>query len=326
MKLRTTFTIPPSPEKITYHTPVFFLGSCFATSIGKLMELGCLPVMINPFGTVFNPVSVCNTLSAVIQRKRFNSGDLYKTGEKWISFSHYTEFTSGNADSLLKRINDNIEQAHDFLSGSKFLFVTFGTAWVYSFNKTGEIVSNCHKIPQSEFSRRMVSLNEITDIWSAQLEVINSSFPDLKVIFTISPVRHWKEGAHGNQISKSVLLLAVEELQRHPSKPGYFPAYELVMDDLRDYRFYDTDMLHLSDTATEYIWNEFAKCYIDGNALNIYSEVLKISKAALHRLRPDSSHPEKFAEEMIERINNVQAKYPFLDLDAQRQYFADLLK
>ncbi len=326
MKLRTTFTIPPPPEKITYHTPVVFLGSCFATSIGRHFELGRIPVLINPSGTVFNPVSVSNTLSAVMKHKNFGPEDIYKTADRWISFSHYTDFTSEHPGILLKKINKNIETAHDFLTGAEFLFVTFGTAWVYSLNKTGEVVSNCHKIPQSEFTRRMISVNEITDLWSEQLEILHSAFPGLKVIFTISPVRHWKEGAHGNQISKSILLLAVEKLQKHSSKPGYFPAYELVMDDLRDYRFYDTDMLHLSETATEYIWDAFAKCYIDDRALNIYSEVLKISKAALHRVGPDAPQSKRFAENMIGKINDVQAKYPFLDLDPQRKYFADLLK
>lgn len=326
MDLRTTFTIPPSAEKITYHTPVVFLGSCFATSIGRKMEMGRIPVLINPFGTVYNPVSVSNTLRAVTERKKFGADDIYDSGGRWISFSHYTDFSSNDPVNLLKKINDNIEKAHDFLSGAKFLFVTFGTAWIYLWNRTGEVVSNCHKIPASEFTRRLLSVDEVTALWSDQIEKLHSVFPGLKVIFTISPVRHWKDGAHGNQISKSVLLLAIEELQKHPLGPGYFPAYELVMDDLRDYRFYDTDMLHLSESGVEYIWEAFAKCFFEERTLNTYLEVLKITRAVMHRIQQESSQAKRFAINMIAKINDMKKKYPFLDLETEKGYFSELLE
>ncbi len=326
MDLRTTFTIPPSAEKITYHTPVVFLGSCFATSIGRMMEIGHIPVLINPFGTVYNPVSVSNTLRAVAEGKKFSADKIYNSEGRWISFSHYTDFTSADPGRLLKKINDNIEEANKFLSGSKFLFVTFGTAWVYSLKRTGEVVSNCHKIPASEFTRRLLPVDEVTSLWSDQLEKLHSVFPGLKVIFTISPVRHWKDGAHGNQISKSVLILAIEELQKHPLNPGYFPAYELVMDDLRDYRFYDTDMLHLSESAVEYIWDAFAKCFIEDKTYNTYLEVLKITRAVMHRIQSDSSQTKRFAGNMISKINDLKKKYPFIDLETEKKYFAALLE
>ena len=326
MDLRTTFTIPPSSAKITYHTPVIFIGSCFATSIGRHMEMGRIPVLINPFGTVYNPVSVINTLRVVADGKSYSADNIYNSEGRWISFSHYTDFTSEDPTRLLDKINDNIKNAHNFLSGAKFLFVTFGTAWIYTWNKTGEVVSNCHKLPASKFTRRLLSVDEVTALWSDQIERLNSVFPDLKVIFTVSPVRHWKDGAHGNQISKSVLLLAIEELQKHPLSPGYFPAYELVMDDLRDYRFYDTDMLHLSESAVEYVWDAFAKCFIDEVTMSTYNEVLKISRAVMHRIQSDSSHTKRFARNMIEKINDLKKKYPFLDLETERAYFSAILE
>jgi hypothetical protein len=285
-----------------------------------------MPVMINPFGTVYNPVSVSNTLRSVTEGKKYTADNIYNSGGRWISFSHYTDFTSEDSDYLLKKINDNIKEAHIFLSGARFLFVTFGTAWIYIWNRTGEVVSNCHKIPSTEFTRRLLSIDEITILWSEQLERLNTAFPGLKVIFTISPVRHWKDGAHGNQISKSVLLLAVEELQKHPLKPGYFPAYELVMDDLRDYRFYDTDMLHLSESAVEYIWEAFTKCFIDDKTFKIYLEVLKITKAFAHRIKSgDSSLTKSFAGNILAKINELKKKYPFLDLETEKVYFEGLM-
>lgn len=288
--------------------------------------MGRIPVLINPFGTVYNPVSVSNTLRAVTEAKKFGADNIYNSEGRWISFSHYTDFSSDDPASLLKKINDNIEKAHNFLSGAKFMFVTFGTAWIYLWNRTGEVVSNCHKIPASEFTRRLLSVDEVTALWSGQLEKLHSVFPGLKVIFTVSPVRHWKDGAHGNQISKSVLLLAIEELQKHPLGPGYFPAYELIMDDLRDYRFYDTDMLHLSESAVEYIWEAFTKCFFEKKTFNIYLEVLKITRAVMHRIQSDSSQTKRFAVNMIEKIHDLKKKYPFLDLETEKEYFAALLE
>ena len=327
MELRTTFTLPRSGEKISYYTPVIFIGSCFAKSIGKQLEQGRMPVLINPFGTVYNPVSVCNTLNAVIEGREFTIDDIFHYEDRWISFSHYTDFSSDNPEIILGKINSKIHEAHDFLSGANYLFVTFGTAWVYSWNRTGMIVSNCHKIPAKEFTRRMLLTGEIINMWSGQLEKLNSCYPDLKVIFTISPVRHWKDGAHGNQISKAVLFLAVEALQKHPLKPDYFPAYELVMDDLRDYRFYDTDMLHPSASAIEYIWDAFKKCYFDDKTTFIYKEVVKISKAVSHRLQSDSPDSrKKFAAGMLEKIESIMIKYPFINLSNEEEYFSELLK
>ena len=274
MELRTTFNITPSVAKITYSDPVIFIGSCFATAIGNKFETGHMPVMINPAGTVYNPVSVGNTLDRIVSGKNYIKRDLYNNNGKWLSFDHYTDFSSVNPDKTLKSINLRLDESREFLSGAHFLFVTFGTARVYRWKKTGRIVSNCHKIPAVNFSHELLKVSEIVTFWNKQLDNIQSVFPDIKVTFTISPVRHWKDGAHGNQVSKSVLFLAIEELLNHPSKPSYFPAYELLMDDLRDYRYYDDDMLHLSSTAVDYIWRAFSDCYFDDKTKELVRELL----------------------------------------------------
>ncbi len=246
MELRTTFHIEPSPVKITYNDSVMFVGSCFASAMGSQMEMGHMPVMINPAGTVFNPLSVCNTLDSITARKQFLIDDLHFYDGTWLSFYHYTDFSSDDPLKVLEKINRRLEQAYEHLKHSRFLFVTFGTARVYKLKKSGLIVSNCHKIPSEQFESILLTVDEIVAAWNAQLDKLKLLFPALKVIFTISPVRHWKDGAHGNQISKSVLFVALNELQKHKSSPEYFPAYELLMDDLRDYRFYGDDMLHPS--------------------------------------------------------------------------------
>lgn len=327
MELRTTFIVPPSEKKISYSTPSVFIGSCFATSIGRQFELGRMPVVINPFGTVYNPASVYNTINTIIAKKEYSFKDLFNYEGKWLSFSHYTDFSSVNPEVLLERINRNIFTASSFLSVSKFLFITFGTAWVYELKQTGRIVSNCHKLPASEFTRRMLSVEEITSIWTELLVNLSSRFPELQIVFTVSPVRYMKDGAHSNQISKSILFLAIEELQERFPSVGYFPAYELIMDDLRDYRFYENDMLHPSTAAIEYIWEVFKDSYFDEKSIGIYQEIAKIIKAREHKIHSDSSvQIKKFAIGMIEKIDSLVAKFPFIELQADKEYFSKLIK
>lgn len=263
MDLRTTFTIDPSRDRISYNTPVMFIGSCFASEIGDKMGEGKMDVLINPAGVVYNPVSVGNTIDMLIENKIFETKDLYSYKGISLSFSHYTDFTSDNALQVLAKINSATDKAAHFLKRARFLFITFGTARIFRFNETGKVVSNCHKLPSSQFTREILSVDQITSAWDDILNRLHSFNPDLRVIFTVSPVRHWKDGAHGNQVSKSILFLAVEKLLGHNIVSGYFPAYELLMDDLRDYRYYADDMLHPSRTAIDYIWNAFTGCYFD---------------------------------------------------------------
>jgi hypothetical protein len=326
MELRTTFKIEPSEHRISYADPVMFIGSCFAGTIGQQFELGHMPVMINPAGAVYNPVSVCNTLDSITSGKKYGSSDLYNHEGTWISFDHYTDFSSGDAEEILNKINRRSAEALKFISSAKYLFVTFGTARVYRWILSGKIVSNCHKIPESYFNHELLTVEDITILWVNQLDKLKSLFPDLKVIFTISPVRHLKDGAHRNQVSKAVLFLVVEKLLGHPVKPAYFPAYELVMDDLRDYRFYEDDMLHPSTLATDYIWDAFCGSYFDEDTKNLWKEAAKISKAVSHRIQHNSSYEtKKFAKNMISRIDSITERHPYINLETEWQYFHKLI-
>jgi GSCFA family len=327
MELRTTFNIEPSRDKISYNDPVMFIGSCFASSIGSQMEMGRMQVMINPAGAVFNPVSVCNTIDTITSGKEFVQDDLYYHDGTYLSFYHYTDFSSDDPVKVLGKINNKSKEALAFLKNARFLFITLGTARVYRWKKTGLIVSNCHKIPSDHFEPELLTVNEVVDLWAKQLDRLHSLFPQLKVVFTISPVRHWKDGAHGNQVSKSVLFLAVEELLNHPVSPQYFPAYEMVMDDLRDYRFYNDDMLHPSITAINYIWDAFSGCFMENKTMNIWNEVVKITKACTHRLNAGFGFKiNSFAERMLQQISDIEGKVPVIDLSHERNYFLNLLK
>jgi hypothetical protein len=327
MELRTTFNIKPSADKITYNDQVMFIGSCFASSVGSQMEAGHMPVMINPAGAVYNPVSVCNTLDTITKGKEISIVDLHLYEGTWLSFYHYTDFSSDNPLKVLEKINRRTKEAFDFLKNAHFLFVTLGTARVYKFRKSDLIVSNCHKLPSEQFESKLLTVQEILTIWTEQLDKLHSLFPQLKVIFTISPVRHWKDGAHGNQVSKSILFIAVEELLKHKTTPQYFPAYELVMDDLRDYRFYNEDMLHPSGSAINYIWEAFTESYFDKNTLSIWKEVARVSRAFNHRFNTDSEiKKDYFAIKLLKQISDIKAKVPSIDLSREEDYFLKMRK
>jgi hypothetical protein len=326
MELRTTIKTEPSPVKITYDDRVMLIGSCFASAIGQQMEMGRLPVMINPAGTVFNPVSVCNTINDIIAGRIYSIDDLYCHEGTYLSLSHSTDFSSDDAEKVIEKINRKSKEASEFLVSTKLLFITFGTARVYRWRKSGQIVSNCHKIPAKEFNNELLTVRNITDQWINLLDRLKSQFPDLKIVFTISPVRHWKDGAHGNQVSKSVLFLAVENLLDHSMSLQYFPAYELLMDDLRDYRYYSDDMLHPSSSAIDYIWEAFCVSFMDNRTIAAWREVVKITSACNHRLNTRSmSKIKDFAARMLDQISDTETKIPSIDLSNERSYFTNLL-
>jgi GSCFA family len=322
MNFRTTFSIDPSKNKISYDTPVMLIGSCFASELGTRMAEGKMKVLINPSGTVYNPVSIGNTIDIILENRVFTENDLYKYKGINLSFSHYTDFSSETPSEAIDKINSATRTANNFLKQARFLFITFGTARVYRFKESDKIVSNCHKLPSSFFSREMLTVEEIYSNWNETLTRLHSFNNDIRIIFTISPVRHWKDGAHGNQLSKSILFLSVEKLLEYPFVEGYFPAYELLMDDLRDYRYYSDDMIHPSNKAIEYIWNAFAECYITPETLNFWKEIRGITRARDHHILTDSSAGiNDFADTMLKQIARIENKIRTIDFSEERSYF-----
>lgn len=322
---RTKVDAGRSSDLIGYADPVLFLGSCFATEIGSMFLDGKMPAMINPAGTVFNPVSVLNTLDSITYNKRYTIEDLHQHDSTWFSFSHYTEFSSRDPEKVLDKINSRTSQAHSFLSGAKYLFITFGTARVYVLKETGKIVSNCHKLPHWYFRNELLKVEDIIEQWNKRLERLKAEFPALKVIFTISPVRHWKDGPYGNQVSKSVLFLAIEELLKHSVAPGYFPAYEILIDELRDYRFYAEDMLHPSSLAVDYIWEKFSASFFDESTAGIWKDVSKLTRAMRHKISEENvDENRKFAENMLARISRLETE-SMIDFSKEKEYFRSLM-
>lgn len=327
MNFRTEVNILPSPQLIGYSTPVMFIGSCFAGEMAGKMKEGLMPVLSNPYGVVYNPFSVSAALRDIISGRIFTADDLWYYNNRWLSFSHHTLFSSANAEEVLDTINELQGLAGAFLAKASFLFVTFGTARIYRRKDSGAIVSNCHKIPSSFFESEMPGPAEICSDWNLLLDELHEFNPGLSVVFTVSPVRHWKDGAHGNQLSKSVLFIAIDELQKHRFAPSYFPSYEIMMDDLRDYRYYGEDMLHPSQVAVNYIWDKLSAAWIDSGAMELWREIAALTRAAGHRVTgrvPAEVH--SFAVAMLDKIATLEMKNTGIDFSAIRAHFLELLQ
>jgi hypothetical protein len=302
-----------------------FFGSCFSENIGqKLLDMK-FNVDLNPFGILYNPESIANSLKILLENRAFTADDLFHDQGLWNSYYHHSRFSDVNRETVLEKINKRIFLSREFLLKADFLMITFGTSWVYELKKTGQIVSNCHKIPAAEFKRSRLEVNEITGVFRDLLIELWKLNPNLKVIFTVSPIRHWKDGAVENQVSKATLLLAIDRLLNgfHGLNIGYFPSYELMMDELRDYRFYAEDMLHLSPVAIDYIFERFSKVLISNDSLKVASEVLKIRKAVLHRpVNPASAEYKRFLSFNLEEINKLTISFPYLNFAKEKSYFA----
>lgn len=326
MNFRTEVFSEPVQQKISCCDPTLLIGSCFSASIGDRLKAGYFPVLINPFGTVYNPVSVLTTLKRITSNQKYDKNELYNNKGIWLSFDHHTEFSSDDRDLTLGRINEELEKSAAFISTAKNLFITLGTARIYRFKSTGRIVSNCHKIPANEFSNELLSPGAIVSEWKSFLPELYLKYPGVRVVFTISPVRHWKDGAHNNQLSKATLLLALTELRDLFPRAGYFPAYEIFMDDLRDYRFYADDLLHPSDAGIEYVWEKFSLTFFDNDTRQIWQEAEKISRAVEHRLSgTDKAGIVRFAEGMLTKISRMELLMPHADFSNAKEYFHTLL-
>lgn len=282
MEFRTFVACEPSVYQMDYDSSILSVGSCFTENIGQKLDYFRFRTEVNPCGIVYNPLSAANVLRMLAERRRFTEEDLWENQGKWVSLYHHGRFSSEKKEDCLHSINTHLERAADFLKKTDFLLITFGTAWVYRHRKSGIIVSNCHRFPGSDFERFRLSVEEIVNVYQALLAELREKNPRLKVIFTVSPIRHWKDGAHANQTSKAVLLLSAEELCRTIPQTYYFPTYEILMDELRDYRFYADDMLHPSALAIEYIWEKFRDTWISPRIYDLMLRVDKLNKGLAH--------------------------------------------
>ncbi|MCM1021898.1 MAG: GSCFA domain-containing protein [Muribaculum sp.] len=275
---------------IDHKRPVIMIGSCFTDNIGaKLLQHG-FDVAVNPCGTLYNPASIASTLLDILYRRPYTIDDIFEHQGKWHSFNHHSRFSADTPEQCLQKINSATTLAADKLAHASALIITFGTAYVFRHRATNQIVGNCHKLHPDTFSREMLASTQIHGLWKKMIRELLARNPQQKIIFTVSPIRHLADGAHGNSISKSTLLLAIDRLVADfPDNAIYFPAYEIMIDDLRDYRFYAANMVHPSEVAIEYIYSIFAESVMSTETRQKAAELLRQFKQQAH-----ISHDKKF--------------------------------
>lgn len=312
-QFRTTFTINEAASKITYFDSLMMLGSCFSENIGNKLSSLQFDLCLNPYGILYNPCSIEISIKEIVDCKEYINKDILYFNDNWFSLKHHGVFSSPDKDLCLQKINEFIENANTYIKKSKYIFITLGTAVVYFDSGTDFVVGNCHKIPASNFYTKRLSVEECSNSLDNIVNAINAVNEDVTVVFTVSPIRHWKDGAVENQRSKATLVLAIDQVIQHHKNIIYFPSYEIMMDDLRDYRFYKDDMLHVGDIAVEYIWEKFKNTFISETCFEAMDEVDKINKALAHRVeRTDTAEYRKFKEYIVNKTSELEKKFPYL--------------
>lgn len=292
MELTTKINITPLADTIVYSDGLLFLGSCFADEVGGLCKGLGFNAQINPFGTLYNPFSVVNSINRLQSGKPFTHDEVIEVGEGYrCTFSHNTDFWSPSENALIEKVNTHLAEAHKHFLQTKWVIVSLGTSWVFRNKSSGEVVSNCHKLPAKFFDRIFLCTQPTVEVLTNLLK----PFPDKQFIFTVSPLRHLKDGLHENQLSKASLLLAVDQVCKDFDNAYYFPAYEILMDELRDYRFYKEDMIHPTDQAVKYIFDKFVKFAVNPSEYPAMSAAKELKQMLQHKpLFPESEAFQKF--------------------------------
>lgn len=317
MKLQTQILLEKAVNQIGYGSQLLLLGSCFAENMGRKFDHYKFRQLQNPFGILFHPLAIENLIVKAIQKEGYSESDIFHLHERWQSFDAHSALSDTSKESLLKKLNHGLEATRLQLHTASHILITLGTAWAYCHTKSGNIVANCHKVPQREFAKELLSVDDIAKSLERTINHVQSVNKDIQFIFTISPVRHLKDGFIENQRSKAHLISAVHEVLKTSVTPsaveGYFPSYEIMMDELRDYRFYETDMVHPNQFAIDYIWEKFKQVWVSEEAYTTMAKVDDIQKGLQHRpFNPGSGQHRKFVESLETKVEAIQREYPFM--------------
>jgi len=321
MDFRLEFTPPPLKEKINLRNRLMLVGSCFTEQIGQKLARHKFNILDNPNGILFNPLSIASAINSYTENQTYRESDLFLQNELWGSWDHHTKFSALSPGHALDQINQSQKTAHDFLAPANWLMLTLGSAFVYELDG-GRVVANCHKVPTDKFNKRLVPVAELLASLDEMIHRLKTFNPGLKILFTISPVRHLRDGFVENNRSKSALIQAVHQLVDKFDHCHYFPAYELIIDDLRDYRFYAEDMVHPSYAATNYVWEKFIASCIDEESKKIMEEINILNAARSHKpFNPSSNAHQSFLKKNLDRAIDLKNRYSFLDLDDDISFF-----
>ena len=322
MQFQIPIYIPAIEPGITYRDKILLVGSCFTEHIGNYLKQVKFDTLQNPNGILFDPVSVCESLISYMDNDKYAADDLFYLNEAWHSWKHHSRFSAVHKEDSLRMINDSQEEAHGFLKECDWLMITLGSAFSYKLLKDNLYVANCHKAPAQDFEKHLNTIEEIVTAFDTMLYRLFLFNPHVRVLFTISPVRHLRDGVVENNRSKARLIEAVHHLVNKFGRLHYFPAYELVIDVLRDYRFYDIDMAHPNYPATQFVLEKFAENLMDKGTQELMETIRKIMIARNHKpFNPSSSQHKSFLENYYRQTLVLSKQYPFMDFKDELNYF-----
>jgi hypothetical protein len=322
MKLMLDIDIPKPSGTISYHDHILMMGSCFTGNVGKALQEAKFNVLYNPTGILFDPLSAARHLGDLLQKRKYSENDLFELNEIWSSWQHHSEFSSISKEQTSANINSAIQEGAAMLEKSTWIFITLGTAFYYQHTERNIPVTNCHKAPSSFFDKRLLGVEEIYEALSKPLDEIRARNKAINIVFTVSPVRHVRDGVIENNRSKARLIEAVHLLCEKYDRTIYFPAYELVIDVLRDHRFYENDLVHPNQLATQYVFDVFCKNYMDAATLSLIEEVKKLVIAKSHRpLHPGTKQHKQFLASHYNKTKELQSKLPMADWSDELKYF-----
>ena len=316
MQFSTSIPIAKSNNLIDYNSQIVSLGSCFAVNIGQKFDYFKFRNTTNPFGILFHPIALEKFINYATNNKLFTEGDIFEHNNLWHCFDAHSDLSNTDKNILLNNLNSTCSSANAKLKEASHLTITLGTAWVYRFAETGNLVANCHKVPQKQFTKELLSVDSIKNSLENIIQMVVEVNPSIHIIFTVSPVRHIKDGFIENQWSKSNLISSLHDTlnaEHYKRNTAYFPSYEIMMDELRDYRFYSEDMIHPSTTAVDYIWERFTEAYIAPEAHETMKLVDNIQKGLSHRpFNPDTPQHQEFLKKVDDKIITLQKLHPHI--------------
>jgi hypothetical protein len=326
IQLQTQVTIPPASKKISHDKYLLLLGSCFSEHIGEKLNRYHFNVCSNPTGILYNPCSIAQALIRIISAQPYTKEDIFYHQGLYKSWDHHSRFSHPDPEITLQNINNQLEKANQYYKKLDFLLLTPGTASVFYLSESRKAVANCHKFPQNNFIQKLLTPDSIVNTLSPVFEDLFNSNPSLTIVFSVSPVRYIQESLHKNQISKSHLLTAVYTLEQRFDQLYYFPAYEIMIDELRDYRFYNQDLIHPNETAISIIWEKFQKALLSEKAMSFIKDYTPVLLAREHRiLFAELDSTKKFALSQIKEIEKLLSVYPEINLIEDLRYFRSLL-
>lgn len=316
MDLQTKVPIQPTDSPIGYDSKIVLLGSCFVENMGAKLGYFKFRHTQNPFGILFQPLAIENLIQRAVEDVQYQENEVFEQEGVWRCFDAHSDLRSTDKDSLLKMLNQRLLSTREALENASHLILTLGTAWVYEYIPSKKVVANCHKVPQKEFHKKLLSVEAIVASLNSMVGLVQKINPKVQPIFTISPVRHLKDGFVENQQSKAHLISALHHFMANGHNVSYFPSYEIMMDELRDYRFYAKDMVHPNELAVDYIWEKFKSVWISEDSHSIMDEVEAVQKGLMHRpFNPDSEVHKKFETSLRSKITYLQKRYSFMKFE-----------